>query len=297
MYPVQQQFTNRQLSAATCSKRLSREEETVLATAWRTKQDTAARDRLARAHLGYVVATANKYRRYGVPVSELIAEGNVGLVHALRKFEPERGHRFVTYAAYWVRAYILNHVIRSWSLVGSGSGALRSRLFFRLRREKAQLATCLGDAAAAEEQLAKKLNLAPDKLSAMLRQLEVRDVSLDQTLFDGASTTRLDALVSGEPSQEQLLERGRMQDALEGAVRQALVQLDVRERFIAERRMMAEAEDRLSLAEIGRTLGVSRERARQLETRAKGKLRSALARLPEAAQPDWFARYRASEAA
>jgi RNA polymerase sigma-32 factor len=113
---------------------LSREEEMDLAKAWSERGDEEAADKLVRAHLRYVVAIALKYRRYGVPLSELIAEGNFGVVHALKKFQPDRGNRFVTYAAYWIRAYVLNYVIRSWSLVGAGSGALRSKMFFRLRR-------------------------------------------------------------------------------------------------------------------------------------------------------------------
>ncbi len=105
---------------------LSREEEQVLVARWLGQQEPAARERLLAAHLRYVVAIALRYRRYGVPIEELVSEGNFGLVHALGKFEPARGTRFVTYAAYWIRAYVLNHVIRSWSLVGVGSGALRS---------------------------------------------------------------------------------------------------------------------------------------------------------------------------
>src|SRR3954466_12195593 len=103
---------------------LSREDELVLARAWAEKGDQNAADKLVRAHLRYVVAIALKYRRYGLPLGELVAEGNFGVVHALQKFDTSGGTRFVTYAAYWIRAYILNHIIRSWSLVGVGSGAL-----------------------------------------------------------------------------------------------------------------------------------------------------------------------------
>ena len=114
---------------------LSREEEAELARAFRDSADQRAAARLALANLRHVVSIAVSYRRYGIPLSELIAEGNFGIVHAIRKYDPERGNRFVTYAAYWIRAYILNHVIHSWSLVGVGSGPLRSKMFFRLRRE------------------------------------------------------------------------------------------------------------------------------------------------------------------
>ena len=116
---------------------LSREEEAALARAFRLEGNQDAAARLALANLRHVVSIAVSYRRYGIPLAELIAEGNFGIVHAIRKYDPERGNRFVTYAAYWIRAYILNHVIHSWSLVGVGSGPLRSKMFFRLRRERA----------------------------------------------------------------------------------------------------------------------------------------------------------------
>jgi RNA polymerase sigma-32 factor len=267
---------------------LSREEEQKLAIAWRDSSDAAAADRLVRSHLRYVVATAAKYKRYGVPLNELVAEGNFGLVHALKKFDPDRGFRFVTYAAYWIRAYILNHIIRSWSLVGSGSGALRSKMFFRLRRERVRLANLIGDEDAAEQQLAEKMNVSRGQLSSMMRRLESRDVSLDAKVYDDTSTTLLDTLVSGEVSQEQWLDSGRTQRRLKTVVEAAVSKLDSRERFIVEKRLMADAEEQLSLAEIGRLLGVSRERARQLESRAKGKLRGQLESMPEQARPNWL---------
>jgi RNA polymerase sigma-32 factor len=261
---------------ASASESLDRETELRLATAWKEHQDEAAASRLVQAHMRYVVATAVKYRRYGVPLDELIAEGNFGLVHALRKFEPERGFRFVTYAAYWIRAYILNYIIRSWSLVGSGSGVLRSKMFFRLRRERVKLANLLGDRDAAEEALADKLGTSREQLSNMLRRLESRDVSLDGKVFDDGSTTLLDTLVAKNDGQDQIVYEGETRGEVKAWVRTAMQNLDRRERFIVEQRLMADAEEKLSLAEIGRTLGVSRERARQLEARAKNKLKARL---------------------
>jgi RNA polymerase sigma-32 factor len=267
---------------------LGRQEEVELATAWRDHADPQAGDKLVRAHLRYVVATASKYRRYGIPLNELIAEGNFGLVHALKKFDPDRGFRFVTYAAYWIRAYVLNHIIRSWSLVGSGSGALRSKMFFRLRREKVRLANLIGDADEAEGQLAEQLNVTRPQLTSMLRRLEGRDVSLDMKVYDDAPVALVDTLVSTSEAQDQTLLEGQTQRHLKTAVQTAVAKLDARERMIVERRMMAEEEDRVSLADLGRLLGVSRERARQLESRAKLKLRAQLASLPEEARPEWL---------
>jgi len=254
--------------------RLTREEELEIATRWCRDGDEAAKDALVRAHLRYVVAIALKYRRYGLPLSELIAEGNFGVVHALGKFEPERGNRFVTYAAYWIRAYMLNYIIRSWSLVSAGSGALRSKMFFKLRRERVRITNLVGEGDKADEMLAERFNMPKAQISAMLRRLDGRDVSLDSKVFDDALTTLVDTLQSPDENQEDTFAGRQTKDQLSDAVRSALEGLDQRERFIVEKRLMADSEDELSLAEIGRRLGVSRERARQLEARAKRKLRN-----------------------
>ncbi len=259
--------------------KLTREEELVLAERWAKRADPQAADALIRAHLRYVVAIALKYRRYGVPLSELIAEGNFGLVHALKKFEAKRGNRFVTYAAYWIRAYVLGYVIRSWSLVGVGSGALRSKLFFKLRRERTRIMNLIGDEERADVILAEKFGVSPTQIGAMVRRLETRDVSLDGKVFDDSATTLMDTLVAADTDQEGSLSADESRDEVKVAVRRAVQDLDARERFIVEKRMMADAEDELSLAEIGRRLGVSRERARQLEERAKKKLRHRIAEI------------------
>ena len=270
------------------SEPLTREEEYRLAQLWREHKSQAAADRLVRAHLRYVVATANKYRRYGVPLDELIAEGNFGLAHALKKFEPDRGFRFVTYAAYWVRAYILNYIIRSWSMVGGGSGALRSKTFFKLRRERARIANLIEDREQQEAELADRMQVSREQLSGMLRRLESRDVSLDAKVFDDSGATLVDTLPDDAQDQETELSNEETSIRLESAVADAVTKLDTRERFIVEQRLMADQEERLSLAEIGRTLGVSRERARQLESRAKSKLRGQLLALSDDAKPVWL---------
>lgn len=272
---------SRYISTVQHYPQLSREEELVLAKAWTEHGDEDAADKLVRAHLRYVVAIALKYRRYGVPLSELIAEGNFGVVHALKKFQPDRGNRFVTYAAYWIRAYVLNYVIRSWSLVGAGSGALRSKMFFRLRREKVRVLNLVGDGEAADELLAQRLGLKSDQVQSMLRRLESRDLSLDAKVFDDSSATVVDTLVAPGQDQEQSLATRGLRERLRHAVKDAIGDLDDRERFIVEQRLMADPEDELSLAELGRRLGVSRERARQLEVRAKKKLKGRLESLSE----------------
>ena len=256
---------------------LTREEEHQLAVLWRDQKDPAAGERLVRANLRYVVAIAATYRRYGLRTSDLIAEGNVGVVTALRKFDPEKGTRFVTYAAYWIRAFMLNYVIRSWSMVGSGSGPLRSKLFFQLRRERARLAGQFSETEPAMVQLAEQMQLPVEKVVQLMQRLDGRDVSLDQKVYEDGEQTRLDLMTSADPSQDVMLEQHESSELLGGRVRTALQGLDARERYIVESRMLAD--DELSLAEIGRRLGVSRERARQIEARAKKKLRRSLADL------------------
>ena len=259
--------------------RLSREEEAALVDRWTASRDLTARQLLLESHLRYVVAIALRYRRYGIPVSELIAEGNFGVLHALDKFEVGRGTRFVTYAAYWIRAYALNHIIRSWSLVGVGSGALRSKMFFKLRRERVRISNLVGEGDQADTMLAERLNLPVAKVTSMVRRLESRDLSLDTRPHADSTLTLLDSLVATDASQEEKVGDLEIGARMQGVVRTAIEVLDERERYIVEKRLMADAEDELSLAEIGRQLGVSRERARQLEARAKRKLRSRIAEL------------------
>jgi RNA polymerase sigma-32 factor len=252
---------------------LSREDEYELACRVRDTQDPEAARRLIEANLRYAVAIALSYRRYGVRLADLVSEGNVGLMIALKKFDPARGTRFVTYAAHWIRAYVLDHVIRAWSIVGVGAGPLRSKVFFRLRREKARILASTSDALEANQRLAERFGTTTEKMALLANRLEARDVSLDAKVFDDGATTVLDTVPGAGPSQEDEYLLRERSTTVYACVREAVETLDPRERFIVEVRVMADGADELSLAEIGRRLGVSRERARQLEVRAKGKLR------------------------
>lgn len=258
---------------------LSREEEHELALQVRDHEDQEAMDRLVEASMRYVVAIALTYRRYGLRLGDLVAEGNVGLVTAVRKFDPTKGTRFVTYAAYWIRAYILNYVIRSWSLVGSGSGPLRSRVFFRLRRERARIANLVSEDAEARDALAVRMNTTSDRLEEMLHRLDNRDVSLDQLVHPDGRSTAVDYLQDPNLPPDDVVLAHQREALFDGRVHGAVERLDPRERYIVQQRMMADEE--VSLAEIGRRLGVSRERARQLEARARKKLRKSLRDLQE----------------
>lgn len=257
---------------------ISREEELRLIARWRDHGDARARDALIRGLLKHVVSIARRYQRYGLPLSDLISEGNFGVVRALEKFDPTRGNLFMTYASYWVRACILQHVLRSWSIVGSGLP--RSRLFFKLRRERAKLSSLIGVGADVNELLAERLNISQDRLRALLQRVDQRDYSLDAEVFTEGARSVVDTLSNDDPNQEQSALAKEYGGNAREAVRDALEALDQRERYIVENRLLADREAELSLADIGRQLGVSRERARQLEERAKRKLRQQIASRP-----------------
>ncbi|HEY5958808.1 MAG TPA: sigma-70 family RNA polymerase sigma factor [Polyangiaceae bacterium] len=261
------------ISKANEFPRLSRAEELELWHKWRDEKDDDARDVLVRAHLRYVVAIAWKYRCYSMPQLELIAEGNLGILHALNRFEPGRGNRFVTYAAYWIRAFILNYIIRSWSMVGAGSGPLHSRVFFRLRRERSRIASLVGEGELANSMLAERVGYSIEQIAEFSQRLSARDVSLDRDVFGDGTTSLVDTLASPDCSQEQAYFRYQHQKRVIQVVRMALKSLDQREKLVVQAYWMSDDDEKLSLAGIGRRLGVSRERVRQLECRAKKKLK------------------------
>jgi len=263
---------------------VSREEELSLIRRWRMDQDESARNVLVRSSLRQVVMMARRYQRYGIPLAELISEGNFGVVRALNKFDPARGTLFITYASYWVRACILQHVLRSWSIVGSGLP--RSRLFFKLRRERAKLSSLIGDGPEARSILSERLGISEQRLSTLLQRVDQRDCSLDAEVFQDGTLSMVNALPSPEPDLEQQALACEFGGNACDAVRDALTILDARERFIVEQRLLADRDAELSLADIGRSLGISRERARQLEERAKRKLRARIASRPGSA--DWL---------
>lgn len=255
--------------------KLSREEEHEVALLARTGDEQAIH-RLVEANLRYVVAIALQYRRYPIRMADLIAEGSLGLMTAVNKFDPERGTRFVTYAGYWIRAFVLESVVRSTTMVGGGTGALRSKLFFRLRRERAKIAATEPNPTRQIELLAEQFETTPDRMQAMLGQLDARELSLDTPVHDDARDTLGASLQDTTPLMDEQLDRTRTDERISAILQKAMRELDPRERYIVEQRMLADNDEEASLASLGRELGVSRERARQLETRAKQKLRKHL---------------------
>ncbi len=260
---------------------LARAEELALCRAFLEHGDRRAADRVITANLRHVVPHALRYRHMGVPFADLIAQGNLGLLLALRGFDPGRGLRFATYANHWVRSEMLAFALRTRRLVGGGRGALRSVYALRMRREHTTLCNRLGDDPGVHRILSEQYRKSPDEIASILHQNEQRDASLDAPAARGGRHTLLATLSLDEPGQDEALLSRRTRAALTTAVASAISALDARERFIVEARMMADDDTRLSLAEIGQRFGVSRERARQLESKAKAKLRSRLATLAD----------------
>jgi len=245
--------------------------------------DKAAGDLLVCANLRNVVKIAIGYRGYGFKLSELVAEGNVGLLHAVRRFEPERGLRFMTYAAYWVRAQILSYILKRWSLVSVGTGPLQSKLFFRLHREKAKLAARMGEGADLTPLLAAKFQTSEDRIRRMEQRIDGRDMSLDAKAYREGTTTIMDTLTDTGMDAESVVAANEVDSLVRERIEAALDRLDERERVIVERRLLGPEKDTLSA--IGTQLGLSRERVRQLEQRVKLKLRRTLSDLRPANTP------------
>jgi len=275
---------NYYLSAANTAPQLDRQLEAELVQRWQAG-DEKAKLELVRSHQRCVVALAMKYRRYGIPVSELVAEGNLGVVHALARFQPQRGVRFGTYAAYWVRAEMLALVVRANRIVGGVDGPLRTQLFFKLRRERARVLNQWGQGEAADRELASRLGVSVPRLHALNARLDSRDVSLDAPLAPGQGTQG-EQLVAPQDQEQEL---GELQVGvhLRQAVGLALACLDQRERRIVELRHMAEPGQEVTLAELARRMGVSRERARQLEARALAKLKRSISASSNRVVREW----------
>jgi RNA polymerase sigma-32 factor len=261
---------------------LAPEEEYMLAKRWREHNDTDAAAKLVNSHLRLVAKIAMGYRGYGLPVSELISEGNIGLMQGVKKFEPDRGFRLATYAMWWIRASIQEFILRSWSLVKMGTTAAQKKLFFNLRRMKNQIdAFEEGDLKPADvAKIAKDLGVTEDEVISMNRRMgHGGDTSLNAPLRsseDGEGQWQ-DFLVSDEPLQDEVLANDEERRVRHELLVDAMESLNERERHIlTERRLVDEPK---TLEDLSQVYGVSRERIRQIEVRAFEKLQAALIRL------------------
>jgi RNA polymerase sigma-32 factor len=247
---------------------LEPEEEYMLAKCWRENDDLEAAHRLVTSHLRLVAKIAMRYRGYGLPIAEVVSEGNVGLMQAIKRFEPERRFRLATYAMWWIKAAIQEYILRSWSLVKMGTTANQKKVFFNLRRAKIKISAFEeGDLHPEQAKLiAKRLCVAEKDVVDMNRRLG-GDASLNTPIRDEEDSGEWqDWLVDDTPSQEQALVESQEFNNRRKALGQALTVLNNRERRIFEARRLAEKPIRLE--ELATEFGVSRERVRQIEVRA-----------------------------
>jgi RNA polymerase sigma-32 factor len=272
---------NRYLSEIKKFPILAPEEEYMLAKRWTEHQDTEAAAKLVNSHLRLVAKIAMGYRGYGLPVSELISEGNIGLMQGVKKFEPDRGFRLATYAMWWIRASIQEFILRSWSLVKMGTTAAQKKLFFNLRRMKNQIdAFEEGDLKAEHvTKIATDLGVTEAEVVSMNRRMAMGgDTSLNAPLRDTDGEGQWqDFLVSEAPLQDEQLADDEERRVRHDLLVEAMEALNDREKFIlTERRLSDEPK---TLEELSQVYAVSRERIRQIEVRAFEKLQAALIRL------------------
>src|SRR5881227_3102379 len=255
---------------------LERQEEYMLAKRWREHGDRDAAHKLVTSHLRLVTKVARDYRGYGLPISEVISEGNVGLMQAVERFEPERGFRFSTYAVWWIKAAIQEYILRSWSLVKMGTTASHRKLFFNLRKAKSRISALdEGDMRPDQVKLiAKRLGVTERAVIDMNRRLG-GDASLNTPIREESDSGEWqDWLVDETPSQERVLVENEELDNRRKALGEALSVLNDRERRIFEARRLAD--DPVTLEDLADEFGVSRERVRQIEVRAFEKVQKAV---------------------
>ena len=256
---------------------LSKDEEFMLAKRWREHEDPDAAHKLVTSHLRLVAKIAMGYRGYGLPIGEVISEGNVGLMQAVKKFEPDKGFRLATYAMWWIRASIQEYILRSWSLVKMGTTAAQKKLFFNLRKAKSEI-SAIEDGDLRPEQvshIATKLGVLDEEVISMNRRLSGPDASLNAPLRSDSESEWQDWLSDdAQVSQETQVAEDEERSIRMSLLEEAMTELTDRERHILTERRLKD--DPTTLEELAAQYGVSRERVRQIEVRAFDKLQMAM---------------------
>jgi RNA polymerase sigma-32 factor len=274
-----EQGLSRYLSEIRKFPMLEKNEEFMLARRWRDHEDPEAAEKMVTSHLRLVAKIAMGYRGYGLPMAEVISEGNVGLMQAVKKFDPDKGFRLATYAMWWIRAAIQEYILRSWSLVKLGTTAAQKKLFFNLRRLKGEMqALEEGDLKPEQARLiAEKLNVTEDEVYSMNGRMSGSDASLNVPMGTDGDMEWQDWLADDEPGTAETFANRQEMDARMELLTQAMQELSEREQHIlTERRLIDEPK---TLEDLSEEYGVSRERIRQIEVRAFEKLQKTMKRL------------------
>lgn len=249
---------------------LTREEEFKLAVKYRKYNDIEAAQHLITSNLRFVVKVAFEYKSYGVKLQDLIQEGNIGLMMAVKKFNPYKGYRFISYAIWWIRAYMQNFIIKTWSLVKIGTTQAQKKLFYKIGKVRKALESAGADEKK-YERLARDLDVAKEDIIEMEQRMSSRDLSLDTPFDEGQELTHLELLREDSLNQEEAIAQEEEKKIREREVQNAMKRLNEKEVYVIKNRIMAE--EPLTLQEIGGHLKLSRERVRQIESEALKKLR------------------------
>ncbi|MEK6746318.1 MAG: RNA polymerase sigma factor RpoH [Pseudomonadota bacterium] len=251
---------------------LEQKEEYELSKRWHDEGDMSAAHRLVTSHLRLVAKIAFRYRGYGLPMGELIAEGNIGMMQAVKRFEPDKGFRLSTYAMWWIRAAIQEYILRSWSMVKIGSSAAQKRLFFNLRKIKSKIGA-IGERGMTHEQVgdvAKILDVSREEVIDMDQRMSGNDVYLNSAISADGDGEKMDMLVEPADSHEAVLLQREEQQGRKALLTDAMAKLSERERDIIQRRRLKDEPD--TLEDLSQIYNISRERVRQIEVRAMEKL-------------------------
>jgi RNA polymerase sigma-32 factor len=252
---------------------LSAEEEFKIAVRLKKYNDMEAAEKLIVSNLRFVVKIAHEYRNYGFKLADLIQEGNIGLIHAVKKFDPYKGYRLISYAVWWIRAYIQNYLIRSWSIVKIGTTQAQRKLFFKLSQAKKELET-ISKKNPEFAEIAESLGVKGSEVAEMDLRMGSRDVSLHEFIGDEGESTHIDLLAYEGDSQEVELIKSEEKSLVQKNIAGALTNLTERESYIIVNRVMADNPE--TLQEIGNRFNITRERARQIEKQALKKVQLAL---------------------
>ncbi len=252
---------------------LTAEEEFKLAVELKKNNDMEAAEKLIVSNLRFVVKIAHEYRNYGIKLTDLIQEGNIGLMHAVKKFDPYKGYRLISYAVWWIRAYMQNYIIKSWSLVKIGTTQAQRKLFFKLSQAKKRLEN-LSEKNPEFSEIAESLGVKEVELAEMDLRLSHRDLSLDAFISEDGESTHMDSLAyEGEDQEISLIKKEEMA-LVKRNIAGALAKLNEKEKYIIKHRVMADHPE--TLQEIGNRYDITRERARQIEKQALNKMRLAI---------------------